>query len=65
MCLHCISKTRQRLQALISAYKHCNHRKPRNPRMQITSAHSFLLIYNFEAWIIIFSLNCNCICELQ
>ena len=33
--------------------------------MQIASARSFLPIYNFEAWIIIFSLNCNCICELQ
>ena len=60
-----ISKTRQRLQVLISAYKCCNCCKPGNPRVQITSACSFLPIYNFEAWIIIFSLNCNCICELQ
>ena len=34
-------------------------------RSQIASAHSILLIFKIEVWITIFSLNCNCLGELE
>ena len=67
-CLHplCvlgfISKTRQKLQALISAYKHLQSSQATQSRGQIVSAHSFSSKGNME---IILSQNCNCLCELQ